>query len=360
MMTNSIGIAVVGCGYWGVNYVRVFNELTDTDVVAICDQRTARLAEIGQRFPGAHQTDSLDYMLQLEDVDAVVVCTGATTHFEVASRCIAAGKHVLIEKPLTTRVEDAERLTTMADEAGVTLMVGHTFLYNPAVELLKEYLGRSDMGEIYYLYSSRTNLGPIRQDVNALWDLAPHDISIFNYLLDSTPLWVSAVGAKVLKNRREDVGFVSLGYPNNVVGNLHVSWADPNKVRQLVLVGSNRRIVFDDLNPLERVKIFEKGVSRVEPEAASYGEFQYRMRDGDISSPRVEASEPLKNQCQHFIKCIATAQRPRTDGRAGLEVVQVMTAIDRSIAQNGAPVSVEQIALSNPVMYPSQERVYAF
>jgi predicted dehydrogenase len=359
-MNNEIGIAVIGCGYWGVNYVRVFNELAGAEVTAICDQRPARLAEIGKRFPGAYTTTSLDAALQLEDVDAVVVCTGATTHFDVASRCIAAGKHVLIEKPLTTEPADAERLIELADAQGVKLMVGHTFLYNPAIQLLKQYLQRADMGEIYYLYSSRTNLGPIRQDVNALWDLAPHDISIFNYLLDSTPRWVSAVGAKVLKNHREDVGFVSLGYGDNIVGHIHVSWADPNKVRELVVVGSNRRIVFDDLNAMERVKIFEKGVSPVQPEAANFGEFQYLMRDGDIVSPHVEVSEPLKNQCRHFIECIAQDRRPQTDGQAGLDVVRVMAAIDHSIQQRGAPVFVEETVQNAFTLLPIKERAYAF
>lgn len=337
-MSKQLGVAVLGCGYWGVNYVRVFNELPGARVVAICDQRMARLEEIGKRFPGAALATDLDQVLQMEEVDAVVICTGATTHFDVANRCIASGKHVLVEKPLTTNVEHAEALIEQAKAEGVTLMVGHTFLYNAGVQTVKDYLGRADMGPIYYLYSCRTNLGPIRQDVNALWDLAPHDVSIFNYLLDSAPLWVSAVGANVLKNAREDVGFVSLGYRDNIIGNIHVSWADPNKERELVVVGSNKRIVFNDLDVMERVKIYEKGVVPVASEATNFGEFQFLMRDGDIISPRVEGSEPLKNQCKHFVECLAQGKRPRTDGQAGLNVVRVMTAIERSMAQHGAPV----------------------
>ncbi|MFN8486569.1 MAG: Gfo/Idh/MocA family oxidoreductase [Caldilineaceae bacterium] len=347
-MTNRLGIAVLGCGYWGVNYVRVFNEMPNAEVVAICDQRRARLEEIGNRFPGAHLATELDEVLQMEDVDAVVICTGATTHFEVATRCLAAGKHILVEKPLTTTVEHAEALIEQAKAQQVLLMVGHTFLYNPGVQLVKEYLGRSDMGQVYYLYSCRTNLGPIRQDVNALWDLAPHDVSIFNYFLGSAPLWVSAVGANVLKNQREDVGFVSLGYRNNIIGNIHVSWADPNKVRELVVVGSNRRIVFNDLNMMERVKIYEKGVTPVEPEATNFGEFQFHMRDGDILSPRVEGSEPLKNQCKHFIECVTQHKLPRTDGQAGLDVVRVMAAIERSMAQRGAPIWLDNDVIPMP------------
>lgn len=339
--SDKIGVAVVGCGYWGINYLRVFNELPNAEVVAICDQRKARLHEIGQRYPGAVLATELDEALQIPGVDAVVVCTGATTHFDVARSSLCAGKHVLVEKPMATTAEECKDLIAFSEMYNRTLMVGHTFLYNTGIRKVKENLHRDDMGKIYYLYSCRTNLGPIRQDVNALWDLAPHDISIFNYLLDKSPQWVSAVGANVLGSENQDVGFVSLGYGDNIVGNIHVSWADPNKVRQLVVVGSNRRVVFDDLNALERVKIFEKGVVRQTPEANTYGEHQFMMRDGDILSPHVEINEPLKTQCTHFLDCASNGTRPLTDGWAGLNVVKTLAAIDQSIAQNGAPVWLE-------------------
>ena len=340
--TDKLGVVVVGCGYWGVNYLRVFSELAKSRVVAICDPRRDRLQEIGRRYPEAILTTTIEEALQLNGVDAAVICTGATTHYEVARKCLAARKHVLVEKPMATTIEDAEALIALAEKYRVTLMVGHTFLYNAGIRTVKELLHCEDMGQIYYLYACRTNLGPIRQDVNALWDLAPHDVSIFNYLLDSSPSWVSAVGANVLQSAQADVGFVSLGYENNVVGNIHVSWADPNKVRQLVVVGSNKRIVFDDLNALERVKIFEKGVVSKPPEASTYGEYQFLMRDGDIFSPHIEGNEPLKTQCNHFLDCLMKSERPLTDGWAGLEIVKVLSAIDRSIAQNGSPIAIEQ------------------
>ncbi len=355
-MSHNLGVAVIGCGYWGVNYVRILNELPGVTVTAICEQRSERVDEIRQRFPGTPVFSSLDHVLALAEVEAVVICTGATTHFEVASRAIAAGKHLLIEKPLTTDPVDAAQLVQLAQHHKVKLMVGHTFLYNPAVQLVKEHVQRTDLGEIYYLYSCRTNLGPIRHDVNALWDLAPHDVSIFNYLLDSTPRWVSAVGAKVLKNHREDVGFISLGYGDNIVGHIHVSWADPNKVRELVVVGSKQRIVFNDLDTMERVKIFEKGISPVQAEAASFGEFQYLMRDGDIISPHVAASEPLKNQCRHFVECVINDQQPQTDGRDGLAVVRVMAAIEQSIQLRGAPIFLETPA-PNSTLTPMPENM---
>jgi predicted dehydrogenase len=341
LSSEQIGVAIVGCGYWGVNYVRIMSELPNARVVAVCDQRSERLREVGRNYPEIELTRELDQVLAHDDVDAVIICTTAATHYSIASQCLAAGKHVLVEKPLTTIAGDADELIEMAEASHLTLMVGHTFIYNTAVQTMKRYLQQKDFGKLYYLYARRTNLGPIRTDVNAIWDLAPHDISIFNYLLDDKPGWVSAVGARVLGSTQEDVGFITLGYPNEVVGNIHVSWADPNKVRELALVGSNKRIVFDDLNAMERVKVFEKGVEPAQAESISYGEFQFQIRNGDIVSPYIEASEPLKNQCSHFLECVQYGRDPLTDGQAGLDVVQVLAAIDESIAQNGVPINVE-------------------
>jgi predicted dehydrogenase len=339
-MAEQVGVALLGCGYWGINYARVFSEVPESRVVALCDKRPDRLQEVGRRFPSVILTTEVEQVLQVRGIDAVVVCTEATTHYRVARRCLLAGKHVLIEKPITTTVADAEELMALADSKGLVLMVGHTFLYNAGIRKVKEYVQSARSGRIYYLYSSRTNLGPIRHDVNALWDLAPHDVAIFNYLLDSVPAWVSAVGARVLRNGREDVGFISLGYPDNVVGHIHVSWADPNKVREVVVVGSEKRIAFNDLNPMEQVRIYEKSVAPVAEEAATYGEYQFRLRDGDIVSPRIEVSEPLKNQCSHFLECVAQRSRPLTGGLEGRDVVRVMEAIDRSLKRRGAPINV--------------------
>jgi predicted dehydrogenase len=352
-MSHKVGIAIFGSGYWGINYVRVFHELPAARVVAVCDLSQNRLQEVKQRFPEVEVTSELDHALQLDGVEAAVVCTQAKTHYDIAWRCLAAGKHVLIEKPITTTAVEAEALIRLAKSKSLILMVGHTFLYNSGVRKVKEYINQAQAGQLYYLYARRTNLGPIRQDVNAMWDLAPHDISIFNYLLDRTPEWVSAVGVRALGNQHEDVGFVSLGYPNGLVGHIHVSWADPNKVREVVIVGSKKRIVFDDLNALERVKIYEKGVTPASPEAASFGEFQFTVRDGDIFSPRVEVSEPLKNQCLHFLECVTQDKQPFTDGQTGIAVVQVMQAIDRSLQHQGAPVLVKPQTTLH-IMHPNE------
>jgi predicted dehydrogenase len=334
------GIAVLGCGYWGVNYLRVFNELPSTRVAVACDLREQRLQEVGRHLPGVMLTTSVDEALQSPDVDAVVVCTDATTHHAVARRCLEAGKHVLIEKPMTTSVAHAQELMEVADLRKLVLMVGHVFLFNPGVRKVREHIAQGKCGRLYYLYARRTNLGPIRRDVNALWDLAAHDVSIFNYLLDSYPAWVSAIGLRVLGNGRADVGFVSIGYPNGVVGHMHVSWADPNKVREVVVVGSDSRIVFNDVNTAEQVRVYERGVTPSSPEMASYGEYHFHMRDGDIISPKIEVSEPLKNQCSHFIECVEQGTLPLTSGQEGLMVVKIMTAIDKSIEHNGAPVEI--------------------
>jgi predicted dehydrogenase len=271
-------IAVVGCGYWGMNYVRIFNELLDARLVAICDERSERLREAGSRFPGVDLTTDVEDVAAHPDVDAVVVCTEATTHYNVTRRLLSAGKHVLVEKPLTTTTADAQELIALAKSKSAVLMVGHTFVFNAGIQKVKEYV-QMGQGRVYYLYARRTNLGPIRRDVNALWDLAPHDIAIFNYLLDSVPEWVSAVGGKVLRNCRHDVGFISLGYPGNIIGHIHVSWADPDKAREVVIVRSDKRIVFNDLNGIEQVRVFEKGVSTLEEEPLNYGESRFEIRD---------------------------------------------------------------------------------
>src|SRR5438067_1532351 len=336
-----LGVAIIGCGYWGMNYVRIFNELTDARVLAVCDQSAERLNEVARRFPGLYLTTQIDDAVSQPDVEAVVVCTEASTHFNVTRRLLMAGKHVLVEKPLTTIAADSEKLIDLAESNSAILMVGHTFIFNAGVRKVKEYV-QEDSGRVYYLYARRTNLGPIRRDVNAVWDLAPHDIAIFNYLLDSVPEWVSAVGGKVLRNCRDDVGFISLGYPGNIIGHVHVSWADPDKAREVVIVTSDRRIAFNDLNGLEQVRVFEKGVSTVAEEPLNYGEFRFEIRDGDIISPRIKPTEPLKNQCRHFLECVRRGKRPISSGIEGCDVVRVLEAVNRSIEYNGQKVDVEK------------------
>ena len=338
-----INIAIIGSGYWGINYVRVFSETPTSKVALVCDLSEERLRVVRARHQLINTSQNWEEVLTNKWIDAVVIATPTSSHFTLAQQCLQAGKHVLIEKPLASNLGECERLVETAAQADRVLMVGHTFLYNPGVHKVKQIVERADFGKIYYLHSARTNMGPIRHDVNAIWDLAAHDVAIFNYLLDTQPQWVSAVGARALGNDREDVGFITLGYPQGTIANIRVSWVDANKVRELVAVGGQRRVVFDDLNNMERVRIFEKGVAPAELEADSFGEFQLLVRDGDIVSPHVEASEPLRNLCQHFLDCVEQGKAPMTDGRNGLEVVRVLTAIDQSMARNGAPVEVQTV-----------------
>jgi len=332
-------IGVIGCGHWGKNYVRVFNEIDGSVVLGAFDSDAEKVAALGKKYPAMKTYASARDLFADGDIDAVVISTPATTHHQLVKQALAAGKPVLVEKPMTVDLEESEELQRSAAAAGSVLMVGHTFIYNNVIRRMKELMREPGFGKVYCLYADRTHLGLIRDDVNAVWDLAAHDVSIFMYLLDQSPRWVSAVGSSFLKAGREDLGFITLMFSNGVAANIRVSWLDANKVRQLVVVGSGARLVFDDLNNLEKLRIFEKGIS-VERPVDSFGEFQYQLRDGSIVSPNLVLSEPLKVQCQHFIDCLNGKCRPLTDGRSGADVVRVMCAIEQSIKHNGKPVEV--------------------
>jgi predicted dehydrogenase len=329
----------VGSGYWGINYVRVLSQLPEVDQVVVCDQSEQRLQEIQKNFPKIKTFRKIDDALAFNHYDAGVVCTNPDNHFDIARKILEAGAHILVEKPITTKSEEAKVLDNLAKKLDKILMVGHIFLFNSGVEKLKDEVVNGNIGKIHYLYSSRTNLGPIRNDVNAIWDLAPHDISIFNYLLDSSPDWVSVVGSAFLVPNKVDVGFLAVHYPNNIIGNIHVSWADPNKVRETVVVGSEQRMVFNDLSA-QKVTIYKKGIAASSMPFLSYGDYQFALRDGDILSPCLAPSEPLKKQVLHFIDCIINHKIPLTDGTSGINVVKVLEAADASIKLNGAPIKI--------------------
>jgi len=338
-----INLGIIGCGRWGLNYVRVFNELHDSTVAMVCDQEQKALADIQTRYPSIETTTEFGEIIQSASVDALVIATPATTHFQLTKQALSSGKDVLVEKPMTTDVQQAEELVELAEKKSRILMVGHIFLFTPGIRRLKAVLSDTAFGEVYYLHSTRTNLGPIRQDVNAVWDLATHDVSIFDYLLGIKPVSVCAVSSKVLQTDKEDLAFITLKYPDNVTGHIHVSWVDPNKVRQVVAIGSRERVVFDDLNNLEKIRIFKKGVSVAHTDKVvdTYGEFQeYSIRDGDIISPKIEVGEALKIQSQHFLECINNKTRPFTDGTNGLDVVKVMSAIDKALDYSVCDVEV--------------------
>lgn len=320
--------------------MRVFSELLSEGWVSVYDVDQNSLTNIKTSHPKVRVFPDFNNFISQKHLDAVVVSSPASTHFMIGTEALQRGKHVLIEKPLALDLQQGSDLVKQAESEGLVLMVGHTYLYNPGITKLKQYVNDKDggVGRIYYLYAVRTNFGPIRNDVNVLWDLAPHDIAIFSYLLNLQPLAVNAVADRPLGNSKEDVCFLSLTYPGHIIANIHVSWIDPNRVRQVVVVGSQRRILFDDLNVQETVRIFEKSMSSTYRARDSFGDFVVSVRDGDIISPYIERSEPLKNQCKHFLECIQNGSRPLTDAHHGLEVVRVLAAAQRSLESEGAMI----------------------
>jgi predicted dehydrogenase len=332
-------VGIIGCGHWGKNYVRIFDQLSRVEVVGAADRLDTNLAFVSERFPRVSITRDPDSLLEDPEIDAVVIATPAASHYEIAARAIEAGKHVIVEKPLALEPAECERLTEEADTRRLILMVGHTFLYNDSIRKIKEIVQQEETGEVYYLTSRRNHLGKIRDDVGVLWDLPAHDVSIFSYLLEREPVAACAVGSSYLRADREDVAFMTLFYPGGTIGHIQASWVDANKIRELVLITGKRRIEFNDLDNLESVRIFEKGIS-IEHDVESFGEFQYRLRDGDILSPKVERSEPLKNLCEHFVECVQEGKRPLSDGVNGTQVVRVLKAASTSMAEGGRRVEV--------------------
>jgi predicted dehydrogenase len=333
-------LGIIGCGQWGQNYLRNFSDMPDRATIAgFADADPGRVGSLRTRFRQARATTDPDELLKDPQINAVVVATPSGTHADIVERALESGKHVLVEKPMALTECDAERMVTCARQRDLMLLVGHVYEYNPSIERMREYIAGRMLGEPYYIQSTRTNLGPIREDVNALWDLAPHDVSILLFLLGTVPTMVSATGQSFFGNGRHDLVFGTLTFPRGVVGHLQVSWLDPRKVREITVVGSSRMLVFDDLNPTEPVRIYDRGLSEV-PSYRSFGEFQLIPRFGDITIPRIPTVEPLRAQCEHFLDCLDGKSRPRSSGEDGLRVVKVLTALQQSLDQNGVPVAV--------------------
>jgi predicted dehydrogenase len=331
-------IAQIGFGYWGPNLARNLHAAAGSAWRYLVELSPERGAAATAMYPHIKVVTDVDVVLSDPDVSSVVIATPAATHAALAKRALEASKHVLVEKPLALTSADAVELATMADERNLVLMVGHTFEFVPAVRKMRELLLSSTIGSPLYLHSQRLNLGRIQSDVNAFWSIGPHDVSIANYLFGAVPLWAAAQGSRYLNAEVEDVVIVTLGYPENVLANLHVSWLDPLKTRRVTVVGSRRMLVYDDLDADARLKIFDKGADRLAPNA--YGAWQYRLRDGSMEVPRLEMVEPLAAEIGHFLDCVRTGKRPDTDGWNGARVVAVCEAVDRSLAAGGTRVAV--------------------
>ncbi len=330
-------VAVVGCGYWGPNLIRNLVSLPECRVKLICDKDPARLSSILALYPGLKGTAEFSDVLSDQNIEAVFIVTPVRTHFPLAGQALEAGKHVFVEKPLAVSSDEALGLIQLAEKRSLTLMVGHTFIYSSPVRKIKEVIDSGYLGEVMHISARRLNLGLFQRDINVVWDLAPHDISIILYLLGQDPVSVNCQGKAHITPGIEDIANLSLGFVNGSFASVHVSWIDPRKVREITIVGSKRMVVYDDLEPLEKIKIYEKSVE-APPHYDTFAEFQYSYHYGDVVSPFLKLVEPLKVECQHFLDCIASGARPDTSGSEGLKVTRILEAANRSLALGGASV----------------------
>jgi predicted dehydrogenase len=340
-----IGIGVIGCGYWGPNLIRNFNAQAEAAMVAISDLDEGRLNHVGLLYPGTKRTTDYREIIENPDIDAVVVATPMSTHFKLGMEALEAGKHLFIEKPMATNSEDCRTLIQTAAALDRKLMVGHTFVYSPPVRMIKSLLDKGELGDIYYVNVSRVNLGIFQQDANVIWDLAPHDVAMLNFLFDAEPIAVSATGHCYVQTMAdiEDVAFVTLEYPGGKLVHIHVSWLDPNKIRTCTFVGSKKMLVYDDVSPSEKIRVYDKGVD-VPPHYEDFGEFQLLYRHGDVFLPHVDTYEPLKAQAAHFLDMIQDKVVCQSDGTHGLKVVEVLEAACLSLKEDGRRIALELIA----------------
>lgn len=338
-----VRVGLIGCGYWGPNLVRNFVELPNVEVVAVADLNQQRLAHIASRFPGVNVTTDFRTFFDM-GIDAVVVATPPATHYPIARECLLNGMSVLVEKPLTLNSAHAEELVALAEARGLTLMVGHTFEYNSAVHELKRLMDTNELGQVYYIDAVRVNLGLYSPKNSAMWDLAPHDISIILYLLGHDVVSVSAQGAACVFPSIHDIVYLNLTFASGVVAHVRVSWLDPSKTRRITLVGSKKMVVYDDVEPLEKIKIYDKGVDRP-PYTDTYGDFQLSYRYGDVVIPHINFVEPLRQETSHYIDCIINKKVPQSNGLVGLNVVKVLEAAEWSLRNGGVPHPVSLAAI---------------
>jgi predicted dehydrogenase len=334
-----VDLAVVGCGYWGPNLVRNFNALADCRVAVVCDTDPSRLQHVKKLYPGVDVCQNFDEVLDRSDVDAVAIATPTRLHYSLAMKSLESGRHVLVEKPLATSVQECESLVETAEDKSLILMVGHTFLYSPTVRKIREIVQQGDLGELQYVSARRLNLGLFQTDINVAWDLAPHDISVILYILNEMPIGVNCQGKAHVTPGIEDVTNMTLTFGNGTFALIHNSWLDPNKIRQMTFVGRRRMLAYDDIEPIEKIRIYDKRVE-VPPHYDSFAEFQFSYHHGDMYSPSVKQTESLSLECQHFIDCIQTGVQPESSGAEGLRVVQVLEAASKSLKINGARVEV--------------------
>jgi len=341
MRHKPLNVGVVGCGYWGPNLIRNLRQLPDCRLKRICDTSPDRLAHMRTLYPEVEGTNDFQALVQDESLDAVLIATPVRFHHAMAKACLAAGKHTFIEKPMATSTAECQELIELAEQKGLILMVGHTFLFSPTVRKIKEIIDAGDIGELRYIAARRLNLGLFQKDINVTWDLAPHDISIILHVMNSQPRRVACWGDAHITPGIEDVTNLYLSFDNGRAAMIHSSWLDPKKVREMTFVGSRRMIVYDDTAVHEKIKIYDARVE-VPPHYDTFAEFQYSYHYGDMYVPYVKQEEPLKLECQHFVECIRNARRPLTSGQDGLAVVRILELASRSLKQGGVPLDVAQ------------------
>ena len=336
-------IAVVGVGGWGKNLARHYFQIPDCTLAWICDVDPRTLEQMRRQFPGTRVTTRFEELLEDRELHAIVIATPAPTHYRLAKAALEAGKDVYVEKPFVLYSEQAEELVDLADESERVLMVGHLLLYHPVVARIKQIIAAGELGDVYYVYNQRVNLGTVRGDENALWSFAPHDISVILHLLEQEPTDVTARGQSYLQPGIEDVVFLTLNFDQRSMAHIHVSWLDPHKVRKLTIVGSKKMVAFDDSESTEKLRIYDKRAQHT-TDYNTFAEY-VTLRFGDITIPHVKVDEPLRLECEHFLDCVRHRRRPLTDGRNGLQVVKVLEAAQRSLEKNGVPVRIEAATL---------------
>ena len=339
-----IRLAILGYGYWGPNLFRNFHNDKGCKVTYVCDKNFPQIENLPQLYPGLKVTAKYDEVLLSKDVESVVVCTPAQTHFEFSRQALVSGKHVLVEKPLAMSVKECDELIKIAQKNSLTLMVGHTFLFNAAVRKVKEYIKSGELGDILYIYAQRLNLGQIRKEIDSMWNFAPHDISIINYWLGVQPIGVRATGYAYLQKGVADVVFMTLDFPKGVGANILISWLDPTKVRRMTVIGSKKMVVYDDVSADAKVQVYDKGFDKYftnkDVASDSFADYQFRTRSGDVVIPKINFKEPLQAECRHFLDCIEKKARPLADGNNGLRVVEILEAGTKSILTGGKLVKL--------------------
>jgi predicted dehydrogenase len=341
-VNGKVKVGVIGCGYWGPNLLRNLAENETAELRWICDLDSRRMAAMGRRYPAAQLTSDSKLLLADPALDAVVIATPVGTHFSFAQAALAAGKHVLVEKPLTTSVAEAEQLVDLAERQGLTLMVDHTFVYTGAVRKIREMVSSGELGDLLYFDATRINLGLFQDDINVVWDLAPHDLSIMDFVIARQPQAVTATGSCHIKKGIENIAYVMLHFPDEFIAHFHFNWLSPVKIRHTLIAGSRKMVVYDDIEPTEKVRVYDSGVTATQKEDQLDREAAYRTlvsyRTGDVWVPKLDTTEALRYVCEEFLAAITEKRAPLTDGHAGVRVVRLLDAAQRSINQGGNPI----------------------